>query len=154
MSDESPSIRVDAEVRRKAPELPRFLEIPADAVRELEPEGTTPVEVTLGDTPVGRRTLKAWGGDRDVWFINLTAAQCDAAGIDTGDTVEVRVRKASAELPEELADLIERSDGARRAWNALTPGARRMLSEHVRGAKRAETRRRRARRALEEKGEE
>ena len=135
-------------MERKADGLPRYVVVPAELVAPWKLEATTPVEVTLGDVSVGRRSLKRWGGGRDVWFFDLTEKQCARAGVATGDRVLVGLGRASDEPPAEVADLLERDPRARAAWEALTPGRRRMLCEHVREGKAPETRARRARAGL------
>ncbi len=141
------AVELDALVERKAPELPCFVVVPGRALEAWSLEGTTVVEVVLGDAPIGRRTLKAWP-EREGWFFDLTRAHTDRAGLEPGDRVAVRLTRASTELPVELARLLEERSEAREAWEALTPSRRRMLAEHVRGGKRVETRARRAVRSL------
>ena len=133
---------------RKAEPLPRYVVVPAEVVEPWGLDGTTPVDVTLGDSPIGRRSLKRWGGGRKVWFFDLTEKQCATAGVDTGDVVRVQLERASDEPPAEVLELLERDPRARGAWQALTAARRRMLCEQVREARAPATRDRRARRGL------
>lgn len=84
----------------------------------------------------------------DCWFFDLTEAQCVRAGVDTGDCVSVGLRQVSTGLPRELLSLLEVDATAKRVWTSLTAARQRIIAEHVRGAKRSETRMRRATRAL------
>ncbi len=142
------TVRFDAVVKRKNASLPRFVVVPPEFVAPWRLQGTTVVEVTLGGAILGRRSLKHWGKGRDCWFFDLTEAQCRRAGVETGDDAPVELRQASTDLPRELRSLLESNASAKVVWDSLTRARQRMLAEHVRGAKQAETRRRRATRAL------
>ncbi len=142
-----------AVIERKHPSLPRFVVISADALEAWALEGTTMVEVALAGVEIGRRALKRWGPERDVWFVDLTAPQCRAAGVDVGDEVELRLRRADEGLPAELLAVLDGSARARAAWDGWPPGRRRQAAETVRAARRPETRARRARRLLLGPGE-
>ena len=138
------AVRVRTEVERKDPSLPRFVVVPAARVAAWKLQETTVVEVALEGVPLGRRSLKRWGSDRDVWFLDLTEAHCRRAGVDTGDRVEVEIRMADTALPEELRTILASDSDARAAWDGMTASARRRFAEHVRAGKAPETRRRRA----------
>jgi uncharacterized protein YdeI (YjbR/CyaY-like superfamily) len=73
---------------------------------------------------------------------------CERIGVHTGDRVDLSLRLASDELPDELATLLEDSRRAKAAWAKLTPAQQRMLREEIFAGKSADTRRRRAERAL------
>jgi len=60
--------------------------------------------------------------------------------------VQLSLRVASQDLPEELSELIANHPGARKAWNQLTAGQQ--IREEIRAAKLSATRLRRARKAL------
>ncbi len=104
------------------------------------------VEGTLGGKVLGRRTLKRW--DEDRWFLDLPERLCLRAGVETGDEVDLEIRRASTELPPELAELLGSSSRARERWRELSASRQRVIREHVLAAKRPETRRRRASAAL------
>ena len=142
-------VRLDAVVERKQASLPRFVVVPGAAVAAWDLGGTTVVDVTIGGTAIGRRGLKWWGKGKDQWFFELTEAHCAKLGVGVGSRIQVGLAPASTELPVELASLVEGSEAARRAWGSLGDGARRRWAEHVRAAKRPETRRRRAARVLQ-----
>ena len=144
--DVASTITFRARVERHQPGLPRFVVVPDSVVAPWKLDGTTVVEGTAGGFDLGRRSLKRWDADR--WFLDLPGRWCLDAGVSTGDEVELSLRVASSELPEELARLIAESPGAEAAWQKLTASQQRMLREHVRAAERSETRERRARRGL------
>jgi Bacteriocin-protection, YdeI or OmpD-Associated len=137
-------VRIETLVERKDPSLPRFVVIPSQSLLPWMLHGTTTVQVTLNDVDLGRRSLKRWGRERDCWFVDLTSVHCKAAGVDTGDRAVLEVRRATTELPDELTRLIAGDSIARRCWEALSPARQRALAEHVRAAKQAGTRVRRA----------
>jgi len=135
-------------VKRKDPALPRFVEIDAASLSAWDLSGTTPVTLSINQVDFGRRNLKPWGQGRDVWFIELTQVICETARINTGDKVELTLQMASTALPHELSSLIASNAEAKRHWEALTSSQKRMLGDHVRQAKQAKTRERRALKGL------
>ncbi len=139
-------VRFSARIERKQPELPRFVVVPASRVAAWTLTQTTPVEVVIDGQPVARRTIKQWDAAR--WFLSITAADCRRLGADTGDRIRIVLRVASPRLPRELAGLLRTVPRARSVWSRLTSSQQRMLAENIRAAKQAETRDRRARRAL------
>jgi hypothetical protein len=56
---------------------------------------------------------------------------CERIGVHTGDRVDLSLRLASDELPDELATLLEDSRRAKAAWAKLTPAQQRMLREEI-----------------------
>lgn len=144
----SREITVTAVIQRKAeyPKLPRFVVVPSECVKPWELPATTTVEGTINGSDLGRRSLKYW--DEARWFIELPEPVCRRAGVDTGDRVELGLRLASTELPQELNTLIEENARARIAWQALSAGSQRMLREEILALKQSAIRKRRARRAL------
>ena len=141
------SIEVTTTVEHKHVGLPRFVCIPLHTVAPLQIEVTTTVEGTLNGVDIGRRSLKRWD-ERGSWWIDLPEPLCQKAKIDTGDRVQLSLRIASDDLPEELAKLISTKSAGRKAWEQLTPGQQRMLREDILSAKQPATRERRARKAL------
>ena len=101
------------------------------------------VEGEIGEHPVNMGVARA-----DVIpdaFLYTGKAFLREAGIEPGETVEVRLRAAdpdAVEMPEGL-DAAIRAAGLISEWKALTPGKRRGLVHPVARAKRAETRTRR-----------
>lgn len=140
-------IRTQAIVERKAESLPAFVVLDEGLFVEWNLTATTVVEVWLGSREIGRRSLKNWP-ERSGWFFDLTSAQLKAAEVDVGDRVSVELRRASTDPPGELRRLLDSDAEARRRWTTLTEARRRAVAEHVREAKQASTRERRARKAL------
>lgn len=139
-------IRLETLVERHHPEMPRYVTLPSSALEAWKLEGTTTVEGALDGRTFGRRSLKPWGRDR--WFVDLPNRWCQKEGVRTGDRVELTLEIAPTELPEELVEVLSASARATTRWNAMTASQQRMLREHVRSAKRPETRTRRARKAF------
>ena len=142
------ALRTTSQVRRKEPRLPRFVTVPDSVVSAWGLDGTTVVTVSIDGVDIGRRSLKRWGSGRPLWFFDLTEAQRRAARLEAGDRVQVEIRRASTELADELLALIEANPVARERWGGLSEARKRAIAEHVRKAKRTETRTRRAERAL------
>ncbi len=140
------SVTVSTKVARKQPDLPRFAVVPARFLTEWHLSGTTVVDVLVNGAPVSRRTLKPW--TEAAWFITITQADCDALGIETGSPITLELSLADERLPSELEELLASSTAARSAWQLLTAAQQRMLREHIAGAKKPETRARRAKQAL------
>jgi hypothetical protein len=140
-------LTVTSIVERKYDQLPRFVCIPLAKVSPWKLESTTTVEGTINGIEIGRRSLKRWD-DRKCWWIELPEPLCKKAGIETGDRVDLTLRTASEDLPQELSDLIAKDPKARARWQKLTSGQKRMLREEVMSAKQSSTRARRAARVL------
>jgi hypothetical protein len=135
-------------IKRRSPKLPRYIEIGSPYLAGWDLSGTTPVTISINGTEVGRRNLKPWGQGRNVWFLELTNEICNRAGIDDGDEIALSVDLVSTALPAELSSLITRDATAKRRWEQMTTSEQRMLADHVRQAKQATTRERRAVKAL------
>ena len=140
------SLALQAVIERKAPNLPRFVVIPAVHLATWHLAGTTVIEGSLNEVPLGRRSLKPWDSDR--WFLELPGPLCAKAGVDVGDRVRLTIQRAPEELPLELAELLRSDAQAKAQWTALTPAQQRMLREHVMEARHSTTRARRAARGL------
>ena len=134
-------------VIRHSPQFSRLVMIPLDAVAPWKLSTTTVVEGTINATELGRRSMKRWD-DRNCWWIDLPEPLCRKAKLETGDNVQLKIRRASEELPEELQQLLRNDPKAEASWSRLTTAQQRMLREDVFAAKTAETRRRRAKRSL------
>lgn len=82
-------ITFTARILRKQDDLPRYIVVKAEHV-----EGRSkafPAMVSLNQSPPFARNIRPWGKGSDVFFFNLTAPQCEKAGLDTGDECEVRI---------------------------------------------------------------
>ena len=116
--------------------MPLFILVPDDVVQTLQPEGTFVVQALLnGSLDAGRRTIKPWGDGR--WFMELTKVHCGKAGIAEGGRVAVTLRPLP-ETPEALLAALAAANLTAR-WEALNRARRRVFSEAVFAAKRADT---------------
>ena len=136
-------ITVTAKVIRHNPQFSRLVTIPLDKIEPWRLTGTTTVEGTIDETDLGRRSLKLWE-ERKCWWIDLPEPLCKKAKLETGDEVQLRIRLASADLPDELKDLLANNSVAKANWEKLTQPQQRMLREEIFAAKTSATRRRRA----------
>lgn len=86
--DKAP-ISFPARVLRKEEFLPRYVVVKAKYV----PGRTSafPADVMLNNAGPFRRNIRPWGKGSDVFFFNLTAPQCDKAGLDTNDECVVTI---------------------------------------------------------------
>ncbi|MDA0372485.1 MAG: DUF1905 domain-containing protein [Planctomycetota bacterium] len=125
-----------------------FVVVPPAVHRALGGLARTPVVGTVGGVVVRGTVCKGEG----VYRMAVRRDVRHAAGVDVGDRVEVileidRVDRTE-EIPPEL-DAVLRSAFLLDAFAKLAPSCRRAWIEHVGGAKRPETRERRAAAAAE-----
>jgi uncharacterized protein YdeI (YjbR/CyaY-like superfamily) len=89
---------------------------------------------------------------RGEFLLGLSRAVREAAGVEAGDDVEVKLEFDQAprevELPQELADALESDGSARAAFERLAYTHRKEFARWIAEAKREETRRRRLEQAL------
>jgi hypothetical protein len=130
-------------VTRHHPHLSRLVTIPLAKVAPWKLTGTTVIEGTINDTPLGRRNLKRWD-ERECWWIDLPEPLCKKARVDTGDEVKLVIRLASEDLPEELKQLLAQNSKAETKWKSMTAAQQRMLREEIFAAKTPATRTKRA----------
>ena len=143
MKSQDPQICFDAVIERIAPEVPRYVVYPGKAWEETS---TFVVEVALNGIPIGLRNLIPW--KERGWHFGLSEPTCRKVGVETGDSVRVEMRRLGDARPRELQELLDHNRKAYSAWNSLSDGEQRNFVLFVAGAKKAETRRRRARRLL------
>lgn len=136
-------ITVTSTVTRHMPQFSRLVMIPLAEVATWKLTGTTVVEGTINDTPLGRRSLKRWD-ERECWWIDLPDPLCKKAKIDMGDEVKLVIRLASEDLPDELKHLIDSNAKAAAKWKSMTVAQQRMLREEIFAAKTTATRTKRA----------
>ena len=125
------------------PQFSRLVTIPLAKVAPWKLTGTTIVEGTINDTPLGRRSLKRWD-ERGCWWIDLPDPLCKKAKIDMGDEVTLVIRLASEDLPQELEELLAQNAKAAAKWKSMTAAQQRMLREEIFAAKTSATRTKRA----------
>jgi hypothetical protein len=130
-------------VTRHHPQLSRLVTIPLAKVAPWKLTGTTVIEGTINDTPLGRRSLKRWD-ERECWWIDLPEPLCKKARVDTGDEVKLVIRLASEDLPQKLKQLLAQNSKAETKWKSMTAAQQRMLREEIFAAKTPATRTKRA----------
>ena len=136
------TLTVASKVIRHMPQFSRLATIPLEQVASWNLDQTTVVEGTVNGVDFGRRSMKRWD-DRNCWWIDLPDSLCKKAKIDTGDNVELQIKLASEDLPEELQNLLNENKSAKARWDKMTTAQRRMLREEVFAAKSSEARSRR-----------
>jgi hypothetical protein len=118
------------------------LRVPEEIVVGLGQGKKPPVKVTLNGYTY-RTTVAVMGG---VYMLSLSAENRKAAGVKGGDEVEVTVELDSeprtVEVPADLAAALAQQ-GARAAFDAQAPSARKEFVRQVESAKAQETRERR-----------
>lgn len=94
-------ITVTSKIIRHNPQFSRLVTISIDKLEPWKPTGTTTVEGTINETDLGRRSLKKWD-ERKCWWIDLPEPLCKKARLGTGAEVQLTIRLASQDLPDEL----------------------------------------------------
>jgi Bacteriocin-protection, YdeI or OmpD-Associated/Domain of unknown function (DUF1905) len=132
------------------PQPMRGLEVPAEVIEALGEGERPPVTITINGHSWRSRIAKMRGR----YLIGLSKANRAAAGVDTGDMVEVEVELDAeprvVEEPEDLSRALDADLEARAAWYALAPSHRRRHIHAIESAKKAETRARRIGKAVAE----
>ena len=125
-----------------------FVELPFDA-RSVFGKVRAPVVATANGYEF-RTTLMRYGG---LDYIGLNRSVRDAAHLAPDDqirvTLELDQRPRTVEPPPELAAALAAEPDAQRAFEALSPTHRREYAQWIAEGKRAQTRVRRATRAIE-----
>ena len=142
-------ISVKTVLQRKHASLPVYVVIPGPSMEPLEISATSIIEGTANGNDFGRRTIKLWGKGVDDWFVEFTAPFCKKAGLQVGDTIEMRFQLADTSTPQELAVILSANEHLMGLWESTTERYRREAGEHVRAAKNQSTRERRARAVAE-----
>lgn len=90
-----------ARVLRKQDFLPRYIVVRPEHVPGRA--GAFPAEVTLNGVGPFRRNIRPWGKGSEVFFFNLTAPQCEKAGLATDDecTVTLNPTVPAQEAPDD-----------------------------------------------------
>ncbi len=117
--------------------------IPPEAVAALGTSKKPPVKVTINGYTY-RSTVAVMGG---AFMVGVGAEHRDAAGLKAGDPIEVTLEldaePRTVELPADLAAALAKKKGARAAFDASSPSARKEFMRQVESAKAQETRERR-----------
>jgi hypothetical protein len=145
----SGTIRFSA--RLEPAELGTYVVIPPDVVAALQVSGRTSVTGTIDGRPFSNQFMPYMYegiGRQVVMVVNKSVRM--SLGKNAGDSVEfvlgrdARSRSASVPVPVELEQALRADPAARAAFDALAPSHRREHAEYVAGAKREQTRQRRA----------
>ncbi|MDR6906310.1 hypothetical protein J2X63_001996 [Agromyces sp. 3263] len=119
------------------------IEVPPDVIEALGAGRKPAVTVSVNGYEY-RSTVAVMGGRHLIPFSSDKRA---ATGIQGGDPivvdVEVDTAPRTVEVPDDLAAALEATPGARAAFDALAPSARKAHVTNVESAKAAETRQRR-----------
>jgi hypothetical protein len=84
------SLVFSAKILRKQDDLPRYIIVPAKYVAGRS--DTFAALVRLNEGPPFERNIRPWGKGSDAFFFNLTAPQCKAAKVETGDECLVDIQ--------------------------------------------------------------
>jgi len=107
-----------------------------------------PVKVTINGYTF-RSTIARMGGET---FIPLRKSNREAAAVERGDRVEVRIEADAdarvVEVPADLAGALKAKPGLWKRWQGLSYTSQRECVESVLGAKKPETRERRIAKAV------
>ncbi|HEU4698601.1 MAG TPA: YdeI/OmpD-associated family protein [Gemmatimonadales bacterium] len=124
--------------------------IPFDVPAVFGTRARVPVRGTLNGFPF-RSSIMPMGGR---FMMAVNRAMREGARAKAGDRVEVVMERDDAprtvEPPADLAAAIAAWPGAAEAWEKLSYTHKKEWARHVEGAKKAETRERRIRQAVEE----
>ena len=125
-----------------------FIAMPFDP-KEVFGKVRVPVKVTVNGHTY-RSTIAGMGGPA---FVPLRRSHHEAAGVETGQTVNVRIEldaeKREVKPPADLVKALKASASAWERWGELSFTHQREHVEAVEGAKKPETRARRITRAVE-----
>jgi hypothetical protein len=131
------------------PEPMRGLEIPEEVVNSLGGAKRPPVKITLNGHSWRSRVAIMRGR----YLLGLSNANREAAGVATGDEVEVQVELDEEPRvllePEDFARALDADPAARAAYDRLAYTHKREHIRSIESAKKAETRERRIATALE-----
>lgn len=130
-------------VGRHQPDLPRFVVLPFDPKALWGKTALFTADGHLGGVAFHRRSVLPWG-DGVRWFMGVTEPMCREGGFDTGDRVRLVLQPASDAPPPEIAERLASDPGLAIAWSGFSDIHRREWCRWVEGAKKAETRQRRA----------
>lgn len=107
------------------------------------------IEGEIADVPIANAFIPAGDGRS---YVIVAPSVLEDGEVTLGGRVEMRFRIADqnhVNVPPELTAALERHSEAKRAWEALTPGKRRMVAQHVLSAKTEATRNRRTDEAID-----
>ncbi|WP_029138275.1 YdeI/OmpD-associated family protein [Nakamurella lactea] len=116
------------------------IRVPADLVEELGGGRRPKVVVTLGEYSY-RNSIALMGGE---FWLGVSAEHRAGSGLTAGDAVEVTIELDTAprtvEVPDDLADALTATAGAREAFDAMAYTHRKEWVRSIEEAKKPETR--------------
>lgn len=125
------------------------IRVPAEIVEKLDSGQRPRVYVTINDYTY-RSSIAPYTGD---YFIPVSAAVREAAGVAAGDEIEVSVRldtdPREVEVPEDLASALAANPEAAKFFESLSYSNKRRIVLPIEDAKTAETRQRRIDKSVE-----
>lgn len=125
------------------------IRVPGEIVEKLGSGQRPRVYVTINDHTY-RSSIAPYTGE---YFIPVSAAVREAAGIAAGDEIEVAVRldtdPREVEVPEDLADALAADSEAAKFFESLSYSNKRRIVLPIEDAKTAETRQRRIDKSVE-----
>jgi hypothetical protein len=137
-------------VRPDAPGSWTFVNVPTAVSRALGTRGRVPVTGTVNEVPLTGSLMPNGEGGH---FLVVNKTLREKAGVDAGDRVAVVLRVDTAErrveLPAELAEALAADAEARRAFERFSYSHQKEYVDWVGEAKKEQTRRTRAQKALE-----
>jgi len=146
-AEHSDRYEFDAEIK-EAVRGGAWVEVPADAVRQLGARARVPVRASFDGVPY-RGSAVPMGG---AFVLGVTKAIRQSIDKSVGDTVRVTLERDEAprevEVPADLTEALEADPLAKASFDALAHTHRREYVEWITEAKRAETRKRRVRETL------
>jgi hypothetical protein len=135
------------------PQPMRGLEVPAEVVEALDDGKRPPVTITINGHSWQSRIAIMRGRH----LIGFSKANRAAAGVDTGEEVEVELELDTEPRvfsePVDLARALDADPAARAAFDRLSPSGRRRHIHAIESAKKPDTRARRIEKALAELGD-
>ena len=130
------------------PEAMRGLEVPPEVVEALGEGARPPVTITIN----GHRWKSRVAIMRGRHLLGLSKANRQAAGVATGDEVEVELELDTEPRvvvePMDFARALDDDPAARAAFDSLTDSRKREHVRAIENAKKPETRRRRIEKAI------
>lgn len=119
-----------------------FIHLPQDASDQLPSRSMVSVEGSFGSSPF-QATLKP-DGDGGHW-LQVEPSLSDAAGVEAGDMVELKITPTTEEPEPEVPDDVQQAleaagPKAVETWKDITPRARRDYIAWIVSGKKAETR--------------
>ena len=142
----APEVSYKCVLERRSGSEPRYALVPAGNLAPPDIGNEVTVEGTLNGYDLGPVRLRS--RPDDMWELELASPICAKAQVGTGDSIMLRLRLASADVPPELQDLLDTEPLARAKWLEMTDTEQRVLRDRVRSARLTETRARRAREGL------